>query len=77
MQIKKIFQIQNYNLLLQRDFVEFLKKNYDGKTVAIVAHRAPQLALDVITNNKTWEQALADDWRKTKSWQPCWEYIIQ
>ena len=60
-----------------RDFVDFLKKNFDGKTVAIVAHRAPQLALDVITNNKTWEQALADDWRKTKSWQPGWEYIIQ
>lgn len=60
-----------------KDFIIFLKKNYQGKTVAIVAHRAPQLALDVITNNKTWEQALADDWRKTKSWQPGWEYLIK
>ena len=31
-----------------RDFIEYLKDNYDGKTVGIVAHRAPQLALDVI-----------------------------
>ncbi len=60
-----------------KDFIIFLKKNYQDKIVAIVAHRAPQLALDVITNNKTWEQVLADDWRKTKSWQPGWEYLIK
>lgn len=35
------------------DFLEFLKQNYDGKTVAIVAHKAPQLALDVLLKNKT------------------------
>lgn len=57
-------------------FIDFLKQNYDGKSVAIVAHKAPQLALDVLLKNKTWEQALADDWRKTKSWKPGWEYII-
>jgi broad specificity phosphatase PhoE len=43
------------------DFLEFLKKNYDGKSIAIVAHKAPQLALDVILKNKTWEQAFAED----------------
>jgi len=26
--------------------------------------------------NKTWEQAFAEDWRKTKSWQPGWEYTL-
>ncbi len=56
------------------DFLEFLKQNYDGKHVAIVAHKAPQIALEVLLNNKTWKQALAGDWRKTKSWQPGWEY---
>jgi broad specificity phosphatase PhoE len=58
------------------DFLEFLKKNYTGKYVAIVAHQAPQLALDVLVKGKTWEQAIADDWRHTKSWQPGWEYNV-
>lgn len=58
------------------DFLEFLKKNYDGKHIAIVAHKAPQLALDVLLKDKTWKQALAEDWRKTKSWQPGWKYIL-
>jgi len=60
-----------------RDFCEFLKTNYNGKHIAIVAHQAPQLALEVITKNKTWEQAIAEDWRITKSWQPGWEYEIK
>ena len=29
------------------EFIEFLKQNYDNKTIGIVAHRAPQLALEV------------------------------
>ncbi len=58
------------------DFLEFLKQNYDGKHVAIVAHKAPQLALDVLLKNKTWKQAFAEDWRNTHSWQPGWEYKI-
>ncbi len=60
-----------------RDFCYFLKENYDGKTIALVAHKAPQLAFEVITKNITWEEALEKDWRKTKSWQPGWEYIIK
>ncbi len=59
------------------DFIEDLKKNYDGKSIAIVAHKAPQLALDVLVHGKSWEQAFAEDWRKTKSWQPGWEYIVE
>jgi broad specificity phosphatase PhoE len=59
------------------DFLEFLKKNYDGKNVAVVAHKAPQIALEVILKNKTWEQAFAEDWRKTKSWQPGWDYTLE
>lgn len=58
------------------DFLEFLKANYEGKSVAIVAHKAPQLALDVLLKNMTWDEAIANDWRKTKSWKPGWEYII-
>ena len=59
-----------------RDFCKYLLDNYDGKTIALVAHKAPQLALEVITKNITWEEAIKNDWRKTKSWRPGWEYII-
>lgn len=45
--------------------------------IAIVAHQAPQLALDVLLKQKSWEQAIAEDWRKTKSWQPGWEYQLR
>ena len=57
-------------------FLEFLKQNYDGKNIAVVSHKAPQLALDVLLKGKTWEQAFAEDWRKTKSWKPGWEYVL-
>jgi len=33
-----------------------------------MAHRAPQLAFEMILNNKTWEQAISEDWRKDKAW---------
>lgn len=56
------------------DFLDELRKNYDGKHIAIVAHKAPQLALDVLLRDMSWEQAFANDWRKTKKWQPGWEY---
>lgn len=54
------------------EFLDFLKKNYDGKSIAIVAHKAPQLSLDVLIKGMTWKQALAQDWRKTRSWKPGW-----
>ncbi len=57
-------------------FVEFLRDNYDGKHVAIVAHQGPQLALDVLLRGKTWQQAIEEDWRKKKAWQPGWPYKI-
>lgn len=59
-----------------RDFIEFLKENYSGQTIGIVAHRAPQLALEFITKGISWEEAIASDWRKTGDWQPGWEYIL-
>ncbi|HEY8998971.1 MAG TPA: histidine phosphatase family protein [Candidatus Saccharimonadales bacterium] len=60
-----------------RDFLGFLRANYDDKRVAVVAHQAPQLALDVIVKGKTWPQAIAEDWRVTKAFQPGWEYIVK
>lgn len=60
-----------------QSFCEFLLEKYNGKKVAIVAHKAPQLALQVITQEIDWKQAIANDWRKTKNWQPGWKYIIE
>ncbi len=57
-------------------FLNDLKKDYNGKHIAIVAHKAPQLALDVILKGQTWEEAFAQDWRKVGKWQPGWEYIL-
>jgi broad specificity phosphatase PhoE len=59
------------------DFLDDVRQKYDGKHIAIVAHKAPQLALDVIIKGMTWEEAFANDWRKTKSWKPGWEYTLR
>ena len=83
MQEKKITQAfpegESYEDIKKRiiNFLTFLKKNHDGKSIAIVAHKGPQLALDVIVRNKTWQQAFAEDWRKKKAWQPGWEYTVE
>lgn len=58
------------------DFLNDLIKKYDNKTIALVAHKAPQLALDVITKNITWEEAIKEDWRIKKEWKPGWRYEI-
>ena len=58
------------------EFLIFLNKNYNGKHIAIIAHKAPQLALDVLIKKETWEEAFANDWRKRKAWQSGWEYIL-
>lgn len=59
------------------EFLNYLFENYTGKHIAIVAHKAPQLALEVILKKKTWEQAFAEDWRKRNAWRPGWEYKIK
>ena len=59
-----------------RSLCEELKQKYDGKHIALLAHQGPQLALEVIANGKTWAEAIAGDWRKTKAYQPGWEYVL-
>ncbi|MFA5021957.1 MAG: histidine phosphatase family protein [Patescibacteria group bacterium] len=59
------------------DFLKFLNTKYFGQNVAIVAHQAPQLALEVLLNKKTWEQAIATGWRNKNAWQPGWKYILE
>ncbi|HWH07448.1 MAG TPA: histidine phosphatase family protein [Candidatus Paceibacterota bacterium] len=59
-----------------QDFLTMLRRDHDRKKVALVAHKAPQLALDVLLKGKTWKEAFEEDWRKTKAWQPGWEYEL-
>jgi broad specificity phosphatase PhoE len=63
--------------LRMADFLEFLKNSYDGKSIALMSHKTPQFALDVLLKNKTWQQAFTEDWRKTGAWQPGWDYILK
>lgn len=60
-----------------KSFIDFLKENYDNKTVGIMAHRATQLAFEVLTKDISWEDAIKNDWRKRGNWQPGWEYHIE
>jgi alpha-ribazole phosphatase/probable phosphoglycerate mutase len=60
-------------------FLNDLSKKYPHKNVAIVAHRVPQLALEVLINKKSWEQAVEEDWRlkRPKEWKPGWKYELK
>jgi broad specificity phosphatase PhoE len=60
-----------------QSFLNYIKNDYQGKHIAIVAHKAPQLTLDVLLKGMTWEEAFANDWRKVGKWQPGWEYILE
>ncbi|MBI4015781.1 MAG: histidine phosphatase family protein [Candidatus Aenigmarchaeota archaeon] len=60
------------------DFLGELKKHWAGKRIAIVAHKSPQLALEVLLKGRSWEQAIGEDWRlkKPKEWKPGWDYAL-
>jgi len=58
-------------------FLNYLSKEYQGKHIAIVSHKAFQLAIEVLLNKKTWAQAIEQDWRKKGSWQPGWAYHLK
>ena len=64
-------------------FIRFLKTNYAGKHIAIVAHQAPQLSFEVYCNKKTWNNAIRTDWRNSvrvngslRGWRLGWKYTI-
>jgi broad specificity phosphatase PhoE len=45
-----------------------------GSKVAVISHKYPQLALEVVCNHRTWREAIASDWRIAGAWQPGWIY---
>ena len=60
-----------------RSLVDTIRHDYPGKHAAFMAHQGPQLALDVILGGKTWPEAIQQDWRRRKAWQPGWVYTLE
>ncbi len=53
-----------------KSFLEDLIKNYDGKRVMIIGHRATQYGLDNLINGVPLETLISSHFK----WQPGWEY---
>lgn len=58
-----------------RGFLKELECN-KHKKIAIVGHRAPQLALDVLLLKLSWKEAIEKDWRVCGHWRLGWQYIF-
>jgi len=56
-----------------KSFLEDLLKNYDGKRVMIIGHRATQYGLDHLINGIPLEQLTSTHFK----WQPGWEYKFE
>jgi broad specificity phosphatase PhoE len=56
-----------------KDFLEDLLKNYDGKRVMIIGHRATQYGLEQWINGVSVKDAVTAPWQ----WQPGWEYKLE
>ncbi len=55
-----------------KDFLNFLRKNYVGKRVMIIGHRATQYGLDNLINGVSLEQLTSSHFK----WQPGWRYEL-
>ncbi len=55
-----------------KDFLSFLLKNYDGKRVMIIGHRATQYGLDHLINGVSLKKLTASHFK----WQPGWRYEL-
>ena len=66
---------ESYEQCVRRmaSFLDDLKRNWEGRTVMIVGHRATQYSLEYLINGKPLADAIAEPW----SWQPGWKYQIQ
>lgn len=56
-----------------RSFLYDLYKNYNGKTVMIIGHRATQYALEHLLKDIPLEKVIPASWK----WQPGWMYKIE
>lgn len=56
-----------------KSFLEELLRDYDGKRVMIIGHRATQYALEHLINGVSLEEAVTAPWK----WQPGWTYHLK
>jgi alpha-ribazole phosphatase/probable phosphoglycerate mutase len=56
-----------------RSFLKDLLRNYDGKTVMIIGHRATQYGLDHWIKGMPLNEVLTAPWK----WQPGWAYYLE
>ena len=65
---------ESYEQTLERmkDFLDDLKKKYEGKRVMIIGHRATQYGLEYWINGKSLEELIITLFK----WQPGWIYKI-
>lgn len=55
-----------------KDFLKDLKKNYEGKKILIVGHRATQYGLEYWVKGVSIKDAITAPWK----WQPGWNYLL-
>jgi broad specificity phosphatase PhoE len=55
-----------------KSFLEYLQKNYDGKKIMIIGHRATQYGLEHWINRIPLKDTITTTW----TWQPGWVYIL-
>jgi len=53
-------------------FLNDIKKDYEGKRIMIIGHRATQYGLDHLIDNLSIKESIEKPWR----WQPGWKYIL-
>ncbi|MCC2630846.1 MAG: phosphoglycerate mutase, putative phosphoglycerate mutase [Candidatus Paceibacter sp.] len=65
---------ESYELTTERmrDFLNYLQKNFDGKRVMIIGHRATQYGLEHVINGIPLEQLVSAKFK----WQPGWRYEL-
>lgn len=62
-----------YTSQRMKDFLQDLLRDYDGKTVLIIGHRATQYGLDEWITGMSRHDAVLAPWR----WQPGWTYQFE
>lgn len=73
--INEPFEEGESYLDVEKRIKSFLQDHKNLDVMTIVSHQAPQLALEVLCKNVSWEKAFLDDWRlKENGWQPYWIY---